>query len=178
LYWQHLAFEFGGIQLIRVFAGQGHIAQEQLDGWEKIAQGIWQNNRQLCYEGSVDHLLKHEQEQILQPRVFGIGEFAILATPNLLRAEAHPIVLMGNRMASSIIPFTQSFATYMKGPPARAANPRITNLEHRYTMWFKGEVLPKFKAHAENNWPAVQRFIESVLRIESEMLKNGLTPDR
>jgi hypothetical protein len=63
----------------------------------------------------------------------------------------------------------------MKGK--NVAAPRITNFEHRYTMWFRENVLPEFKTLAENRWPKVQEFIQDVLNIESAMLKNGDTPD-
>src|SRR5207244_1951108 len=39
LYWQHLAFADGGIELMRKFAKQKKITPEHLKGWEKVHEG-------------------------------------------------------------------------------------------------------------------------------------------
>jgi hypothetical protein len=41
LYWQHLAFQSGGIALMRQFAQSGQIEEQHLAGWEKIVDAAY-----------------------------------------------------------------------------------------------------------------------------------------
>jgi RHS repeat-associated protein len=69
LYWQHLAYEKGGIELLKKIKG---IDGASLAAWTKIAKGEAERNPGLIAAGNLD-LLNHEQTKIVQKHAFDAG---------------------------------------------------------------------------------------------------------
>jgi hypothetical protein len=69
IYWQHLAYDQGGIaELSRIYHA-GNLDRRTFRAWQKIDEGRRANNQALIWEGNAG-LLYFEQKEVLQPSVY------------------------------------------------------------------------------------------------------------
>ena len=66
MYWQHMAYQDGGIQALEQMAANGDVDSDQIDAWRLLDQGVQSGNQDTIWAGN-QALLRYEQEQILQP---------------------------------------------------------------------------------------------------------------
>ncbi len=69
IYWQHLAYQHGGMDAIRRAHQEGAITQDVLRAWEQIDAGARTGNADQVWEGNKG-LLRYEQEVTLQQGVY------------------------------------------------------------------------------------------------------------
>ena len=148
LYWQHLAYAHGGVALMRTFKQQGHITQAHLDAWEKIAEGVADNNADKKWEGNL-MLLRHEQETVLQPHFNAlIGEEAL------------------GLLIKSPVPDGESFAAYMLRVRAPGkVGPK--NFADRW-RWIDKAVVPDWQRFLTNKPNDVTEFYKKMTQHEAK----------
>lgn len=73
IYWQHMAYETGGLAEIRRVFRAGHLNRFVYRAWQLIDEGQRHANSALVWAGNRD-LLYYEQRQILQPVVYDGNE--------------------------------------------------------------------------------------------------------
>jgi hypothetical protein len=66
MYWQHMAYQDGGIQALEQMAANGDVDSDQIDAWRLLDQGVQSGNQDTIWAGN-QALLRYEQEKILQP---------------------------------------------------------------------------------------------------------------
>lgn len=69
IYWQHIAYEHGGLEAIEQAWDEGAISREVYDGWHRIDEGRRTGDEDLIWEGNRD-LLFYEQRYVLQEGVY------------------------------------------------------------------------------------------------------------
>ena len=69
IYWQHLAYQNGGIAELERIRDANDINPQVFQAWQKIDRGKRENNQDLIWEGNGD-LLRFEQRDVLQPKVY------------------------------------------------------------------------------------------------------------
>lgn len=69
IYWQHLAYQQGGIEEITRAFRAGELDPIAYEAWQKIDRGRRENNQDLIWEGNTD-LLRYEQRTVLQTQVY------------------------------------------------------------------------------------------------------------
>ena len=69
LYWQHLAYQGGGIKELEKAYNAGELGRVPFEAWQKIDRGRRENNQSLIWEGN-KALLEYEQKTVLQQGVY------------------------------------------------------------------------------------------------------------
>lgn len=69
IYWQHLAYQNGGINELTRICKQGDLPEELLAAWEQIDLGKKTNNLDLIWQGNTA-LLAYEQREVIQPILY------------------------------------------------------------------------------------------------------------
>lgn len=69
LYWQHLAYKYGGLEELSLLHKEGEIPDRVFDAWRLIDEGKLTGDSELIWAGN-KALLKYEQETVLQNNVY------------------------------------------------------------------------------------------------------------
>jgi hypothetical protein len=69
IYWQHMAYDHGGLAEIERIFRAGRLDWRALRGWQQIDEGRRAQNQDLVWQGNTT-LLHFEQKQVLQPVVY------------------------------------------------------------------------------------------------------------
>ena len=154
MYWQHDAFAYaqrnkpdgmnGAAFLKRLGVGG-----MQLAAWNKIQQGIDNNmNAQMIYDGNI-MLLKYEQQQILQPKVFD----PLNGTPGLG-------ILLGAVAGS---PWGGKSAEQFQ----RGIN--IANFDQRWN-WMVNSLMPDWKEYRSNpdNKASIEAYLNGLIKEDAK----------
>lgn len=173
LYWQHLAFQAGGIALMRKFRAKGAIDPIHLQGWELIADGIANNDHEKVLKGNAEYLFRFEQEKILQPTSFEPIHTLLQTLPNILK---RPLTERLSDMAKSEMPAPYR-VNFIRWATSNGYNlPDVTNLEQRFA-WGKAIMVPGFKHYVETDLPRVKEKLNEVLTIEKKLKENLRMPE-
>ena len=70
MYWQHLAYQDGGIELLKAIAAKGQLDNRLLKAWTLISDGEAAGDGQKIQDGNLQ-LLLYEQEVVVQKYAFG-----------------------------------------------------------------------------------------------------------
>jgi hypothetical protein len=128
IYWQHLAYQAGGLPLMQRLAANGELPAEVLPAWEAMARGdaggdveaYWDATQQIAY---------FEQHSILQPRVFA-GPLAWTAG------------LFFSGQVTSPVPGGRSFTKFM------GSGSNVSNFDQRWE-WIRGATLTEWRTFVE-----------------------------
>lgn len=140
IYWQHMAYEIGGIaEIERVFRA-GDLDRLALLGWQQIDEGRRTHNSALIWEGNTN-LLFFEQKEVLQPRVYD-------GNPQLWR-------LLGGWITSPMLGQYQTFEAF-------APHGNIGIFEERWN-WIEQSMMPYWKYLVEQQPARVERALQAHL---------------
>jgi hypothetical protein len=151
IYWQHMAYEQGGLaELERVFRA-GQLDRRALRGWRQIDAGRRTQNADLVWQGNTT-LLYFEQKEVLQPQVYDIN-------PALWKEIAGwvPSPIPGHR---------QSFEEFVRGG-------NIAHFADRWG-WIEGSMLPHWRKLADTQSAKVKRTLQSLMLGGSPLALPGL----
>jgi hypothetical protein len=140
IYWQHMAYEEGGLaELERVFRA-GQLDRRALRGWRQIDAGRRAENADMVWQGNAT-LLHFEQKEVLQPQVYDTN-------PTLWKEIAGwvPSPIPGHR---------QSFEEFARGG-------NIATFADRWA-WIEGSMLPHWRALADSQPAKVKRTMQSLM---------------
>jgi hypothetical protein len=141
IYWQHLAYEQGGIQEMRNLKARGELQVTQLNAWELIEQGkVWDGNRQLLF---------YEQSVTLQKGVYDQHAKAFKSMSWL--ADYMPWML-SSPIPGHDIAFTES----VPGGNLGSFNDRW--------KWIDTSMLPAWKKLTQENPASVREYMEEFLK--------------
>lgn len=73
IYWQHMAYDRGGLAELRQVYRAGRLDRQVMQSWEQIDEGRRTNDQALIWQGNRG-LLYYEQKQVLQPAVYDGSE--------------------------------------------------------------------------------------------------------
>jgi len=133
IFWVHLAYREGGIEELEKIYQQGDLPLQVFRGWQKLDEGKKTQNQDLIWEANVD-LLRHEQEDIIQPVLYD-------GKQNELLWETISIThgIFGTLVASPVPEETRSFRDCMPG-----ANLAI--FEDRW-QWCTEDIMPRWRVY-------------------------------
>ena len=143
MYWQHMAYQDGGIQALEQMAANRTIEREQINAWRVLDQGVQAGDQEMVWAGN-QALLRYEQERILQPMYErnremwadlsgnGYGDL------NVIRHLPYLRDWIGDGLDfPSAINGGLSFQDYMQ-------NGDIGNFDHRMD-WIENSMLPEWR---------------------------------
>ena len=134
IYWQHLAYDQGGIgELARIFH-LGRLDRRTFTAWQTLDEGRRTANQDLVWAGN-SGLLHFEQKEVLQPSVYDGNE-------PLWKA-------VSGWITSPILGHHETFGTFMP-------EGNIGIFEDRW-RWIEQSMLPRWKALAERQPERVER---------------------
>jgi len=127
LFWQHLAFQKGGIKEMERLYCSKTISNEVYFAWQKIAQGdVWEGNQMLLF---------HEQRNILQ---------------NMIYANHSELWWTVDSWAGIVVRLGNSLTSPVPGDPTVfPSGKNIANFDDRW-KWIEYEILPSWKSFESN----------------------------
>ncbi len=144
IYWQHLAYEQGGMPALEGIHAALPLPGDVIEGWRQIEAGRSENSAELVWQGNT-MLLKYEQEQVLQPGVY---------------EALKPLWSVVAGWVPSPIPgHIEMFGDYR-----RAGN--IGNFEDRWG-WITSAMLPRYRQLADMSPARVQRELMNCVRLST-----------
>jgi hypothetical protein len=157
IYWQHMAFQEGGIEELQRAAEAGEVDPQQLAAWSVIAQGqealsearasgdeeAERAAQDLVWQGNGD-LLRYEQQVFLQDLVYDSGPEA---RDTFKRMTAITDMVPGLGMPSPI-PGGESFQSHRQESGA-SGKADVGNIDQRWD-WISNSMLPSFRDLEEN----------------------------
>lgn len=133
IFWQHLAYEHGGIEAIRGIHAEGAISNDLLQAWEQIDAGTRAGNADQVWEGN-QGLLRYEQEVTLQQGVYDQNRHIYQRLSSGITGLVQPL--------SSPIPGDPStFQDYVPGGDIGDFNDRW--------RWIEDSMLPAWRARED-----------------------------
>lgn len=140
IYWQHMAYEWGGMaEIERVFRA-GQLDRMALLGWQQIEQGRHTGNADLIWQGNTT-LLYFEQREVLQAKVYD-------GNPHLWR-------LLSGWITSPMLGQYQTFEAF-------DPHGSLGIFEQRW-RWIEQSMLPWWHYLAEQQAPAVEAALQAHL---------------
>ena len=140
IYWQHVAYEEGGLgELERVFRA-GQLDRRAMRGWRQIDAGRRTENADLVWQGNAT-LLHFEQKEVLQPQVYNTN-------PRLWQEIA-------GWVPSPIPGHHQSFEEFVRGG-------NIAVFDDRWA-WIEHSMLPHWRTRADAQPKKVERIMQSLM---------------
>lgn len=156
LMWQHMAMQSGGIDMIREAAEAGEIPAEQLEGWERIAEG--RRRLDAARESGNEAAISAAQEEIWQ----GNGsllhyEQNTFAAENVYEADPETRELFRTISPAMVspIPGGESFANFRDRTGAEG-DIDIGDREQR-VAWSTGAMLSEYRERETGNNDAMMR---------------------
>jgi len=140
IYWQHIAYEQGGLAELEAIGQAGDLNQRALQGWRTIDAGRRVGNQDLVWQGNTV-LLQFEQQEVLQPQVYDRNQ--------ALWAEV-----------SGWIPSPIPGHREIFGDFARGGN---IGVFHERWRWIEGRMLPRWRALADSQPARVRRLLQSLM---------------
>ena len=137
IYWQHLAYEEGGIRQLEASARAGRIGPVILAAWRQIDAGRRAGDDGLIWAGNAA-LLRHEQEGVLQTVVYD-------ENPRLWRHASGWI-------PSPIPGHLETFGDYLPGGD-------VANFAQRWA-WIEGSILPRWRRLCDTQPVRARRELE------------------
>lgn len=137
VYWQHMAYEWGGIAEIERIWQDGDLNHLAYEAWNAIDAGRRTGNMELVWHGN-ERLLFFEQKEVLQPRVYD-------GKPDLWR-------VLGAWIESPMPGQDQTFGDWNRGG-------NIGIFEQRWN-WIEHSMLPFWRDLAENQFRRVERTLQ------------------
>ena len=130
IFWQHLAYEHGGVDALEQAGARGKLDDAALEGWRQIDQGIKAGNADPVWAGNRD-LLRYEQYDVLQPVVYDQNR--------TLWAQASGRAVDWVKPLDSPMPGDRvTFQTRVPGGD-------IGNFRDRWS-WIEGSILPAWRS--------------------------------
>ena len=140
IYWQHMAYDFGGLNELRRIYEAGRLNQHAWDAWQQIDEGKRTNNQALVWAGNAG-LLYFEQKEVLQAAVY----------------DQHLVIWqeVSGWINSPILGHYESIVDFLQG-----AN--IGDFEMRW-QWIERSMLPRWKRLVQAQTKRVERELHTLL---------------
>jgi hypothetical protein len=140
IYWQHMAYDQGGLAELEQIARAGELDQRALHGWRLIDAGRRLGDQDLVWAGNTV-LLQYEQKEVLQPQVY----------------DHNPALW---REVSGWIPSPIPGHREIFGDFARGGN--IGVFCERWS-WIEGQMLPRWRELADGQPARTKRLLQSLM---------------
>jgi hypothetical protein len=144
IYWQHLAYEQGGLAALEAIHSASPLAPQLIEGWRQVDAGRRESNTELIWQGNTT-LLQYEQEQVLQPGVY---------------EQLKPLWSAVAGWVPSPVPgHLEMFGDHRRGG-------NIGEFAQRWG-WITGTMLPRYRQLAEASPARVQRELMGCVRLST-----------
>ncbi len=140
IYWQHMAYDHGGINELRRIFEAGRLHEEAWAGWQQIDEGKQTQNQELVWQGNA-RLLHFEQKEVLQDVVY----------------QQH-LSLWGEVSGwidSPILGHYESIVDFIH-------DGNVGEFESRW-RWIEGSMLPRWRELAETQPKRVEQKLETLM---------------
>jgi hypothetical protein len=140
IYWQHMAYDFGGLDELRAIYEAGRLNQHAWEGWQQIDEGKRTNNQALIWAGNAA-LLYFEQKEVLQAAVY----------------DQHLTIWqeVSGWINSPILGHYESIIDFLQGG-------NIGDFQTRW-QWIEQSMLPRWKRLAQAQAQRVERELHTLL---------------
>jgi len=139
IYWQHLAYQDGGIGALKQALDAHELDRTAFDAWQTIDRGQSTGNQDLVWQGNAS-LLRYEQQNVLQPSIYDSDR------STWQKMSSWPISWV-QHIESPIPGDNMSFNNYKGGGD-------IGNFDDRW-RWISESMLPAWKRLDSNPQQAV-----------------------